>query len=290
MFTGLNTALITPFKNGKVDEKALENLIEYQIKGGATSIVPCGTTGESPTLSHAEHAQIIKICVQIAHKRIKVIAGTGSNSTIEAIAMTQDAIKLGADAVLSVAPYYNKPTKQGIFEHFKAINDNCDIPIIIYNIPSRSVIDISDEEIAQLAKLKNIIGVKDASGDLSRVATLRKLVYADFLILSGEDTTALGFNAMGGQGVISVTGNIAPKLVSDLQNATLSGNFSQALKIQDLLTNLHLAMFCETNPIPVKYGASLLGLCQNEIRLPLCQPTSENQAKIKNAMVELDLI
>lgn len=217
MFTGLNTALITPFKNGKIDVKSLENLVEFQIKNGASGIIPCGTTGESPTLNNEEHVEIIKICTQIANKRINIIAGTGSNSTREAIEMTNHAAKIGVDASLSVAPYYNKPNKEGVFAHFKAINDNCDVPLIIYNIPGRSVINISDEEIANLAKLKNVVGVKDATGDLSRVAALRMLVDKKFSILSGEDATAVGFNAMGGHGVISVTGNIAPKLVSDSQ-------------------------------------------------------------------------
>ncbi len=290
MFTGLNTALITPFKNGKIDEKALEKLVEFQIAGGASGIVPCGTTGESPTLTNDEHVQVIKGCVDIVNGRIKVIAGTGSNSTLEAIAMTNHAAKIGADASLSVAPYYNKPTKEGIFAHFKAINDNCDIPLIIYNIPGRSVIDISDEQIADLAKLKNIIGVKDATGDLSRVATLKLLVDKDFLMLSGEDATALGFNVMGGHGVISVTGNVAPKMVSDLQKASLNGDVKTALELQDKLTNLHSAMFCQTSPIPAKYAASLMGLCSDEIRLPLCAPSDAVKRRVEKELKNLDLI
>ena len=290
MFTGLNTALITPFRNGKIDEKSLANLIEFQIKNGASGIVPCGTTGESPTLNHAEHIEVIKICIEVAKKRIKVIAGTGSNSTREAIYMTNAAAKLGADAALIVAPYYNKPSKKGIYEHFKAINDNCDIPLIIYNIPGRSVINISDSEIAQLAKLKNIVGVKDATGDLARVASLRLLVDKNFSIISGEDATVLGFNAMGGCGVISVTANIAPKLVSDLQKFSINGELNKALEVQDRLTSLHAVMFCETNPIPVKYAAFLMGLCSDEIRLPLTDPSEESKEKIEKELKRLSLI
>lgn len=290
MFTGLITALITPFKNGKIDEKSLEKLLEFQIAGGASGIVPCGTTGESPTLTHDEHIEVIKLCVEIAQKRLKIVAGTGSNSTKEAIEMTKAAADLGADGALLVAPYYNKPTKAGIFAHYKAINDNCDIPLIIYNIPGRSVINITDEEIANLAKLKNIAGVKDATGDLARVATLKLLVEDDFSIISGEDATALGFNAMGGHGVISVTGNVAPKLVSDLQKFTLNGQFDKALEIQDKLTNLHGAMFCETSPIPAKYATSLMGLCSDEIRLPLTAPSAEAKKRIEKELKNLNLI
>jgi len=290
LFKGLFTALITPFKNGQIDEKALEKLIEYQIANGASGIVPCGTTGESPTLTHDEHSQVIKLAVEIVNQRIKVIAGTGSNSTLEAIEMTNDAANLGVDASLSVAPYYNKPTIEGVYQHYKVLNDNCDIPLIIYNIPGRSIINISDKEIARMSELDNIVGVKDATGDLSRVASLRLLVDKNFSILSGEDATALGFNAMGGHGVISVTANIAPKLVSDLQKATLKGDFKTALKLQDQLTNLHMAMFCETSPIPVKYAASLMGLCEDEIRLPLTKPLKQSQERIKRELKNLNLI
>jgi len=290
MFTGLHTALITPFRNGKIDEKSLANLIEFQIKNGASGVVPCGTTGESPTLTHEEHIEVIKICTDVVKKRIKVIAGTGSNSTKEAIEMTNAAAKLGADASLIVAPYYNKPSKAGIYAHFKALNDNCDIPLIVYNIPGRSVINISDPEIAELAKLKNIVGVKDATGDLARVASLRLLVDKDFSMISGEDATALGFNVMGGCGVISVTGNIAPKLVSDLQKFTMNGLLEKALEVQDQLTSLHAAMFCETNPIPVKYAAYLMGLCSNEIRLPLVEPSEESKKRIEKELRRLGLI
>ena len=290
MFSGLYTALITPFKNNKIDENALEKLIEFQIEGGASGIVPCGTTGESPTLDHDEHNTVIELAVKIAGKRIKVMAGTGSNSTSEAIMMSQHAQKVGADACLIVSPYYNKPTQQGIYQHFKAINDAVNIPLIIYNIPGRSVIDIKDETIADLAKLKNIAGIKDATGDLARVASLRLLVDKDFSFLSGEDATAVGFNAMGGHGVISVTGNIAPKLVADLQKATSKNDYQTALKLQDKLTRLHKAMFCETSPIPVKYAASLMGLCESEIRLPLCPASDSAKSLVEKEMKNLGLI
>lgn len=290
LFSGLYTALITPFKNGKVDEQALEKIIEFQIKNGVDGLVPCGTTGESPTLTHNENNLVVDLCVQIVKKRVKVIAGTGSNSTREAIMMTAHAKKVGADACLLVAPYYNKPTGEGLYQHFKAINDECEIPIIVYNIPGRSVVNISDEILARLSKLNNIVGVKDATGDLARVATLKLLVDKDFSLLSGEDVTAVGFNAMGGNGVISVTANIAPKLCADLQKFCQDGDYKKAVLIQDKLTNLHQAMFCETNPIPVKYAASLMGLCEEEIRLPLIEPADISKARIKKEMKALGLI
>lgn len=290
LFSGLYTALITPFKNGKIDEKALEKLIEFQIKNGVSGIVPCGTTGESPTLSHEENNLVIELAIKIVNKRVQVIAGTGSNSTAEAIMMTQHAAKSGADGCLIVVPYYNKPTQNGLYQHYKAINDACDVPLLIYNVPGRSVANISDETIAKLAKLKNIAGIKDATGDLSRVANLKLLVPNDFCILSGEDATTVGFNAMGGCGLISVTSNIAPKLCADLQKATLVGDYKKAVEIQDRLTNLHSAMFCETNPIPVKYAASLIGLCDPEIRLPLSEPSDAAKERIKKEIEEIKLV
>jgi 4-hydroxy-tetrahydrodipicolinate synthase len=289
MFTGLYTALITPFKNGRIDEDSLKRLVEYQIENGAKGIIPCGTTGESPTLDHDEHNKIIEICVKTAKNRIKVIAGTGSNSTSEAVMMTNHAKNVGADGCLIVAPYYNKPTPEGIYLHFKEL-DKCGIPLIIYNIPGRSVIDISDENLARIAELKNVVGIKDATGNLERVATLRLLIKKPFSYLSGEDATAVGFNAMGGNGVISVTGNIAPKICSDLQNSCLSGDYKTALEIQDKLTNLHKAMFCQTNPIPIKWAASLMGLCSSEIRLPLTPPTQDVKEKVRQEMKNLSLI
>ena len=284
------TALITPFKNGKLDETALEKIVEHQIENGVSGIVPCGTTGESPTLSHEEHNKIIEICVQIANKRVKIMAGTGSNSTSEAIMMTKQAKQAGADSCLIVTPYYNKPTFKGIKEHYKALNE-CEIDLILYNIPGRSVINITDKQIAELASEFNYVaGIKDATGDLSRVATLRKLISKDFLYLSGEDMTTVGFNAMGGNGVISVTSNIAPKLVSDLQKTTSQGDYQKALQLQDQLTNLHGAMFSETNPIPIKYAASLLGLCSDEVRLPLCSPDDQTKLAVKTEMKNIGLL
>lgn len=290
MFTGLFTAIVTPFKNGTIDEKALEKLVEFQIAGGVDGIVPCGTTGESPTLSHEEHNKVIEICVKVARGRVKVIAGTGSNATEEAVMMTNHAKKVGADGCLVVAPYYNKPTPEGIYQHFKAIN-NCSLPIILYNIPGRSVINISDTNIARMAAdFENLVGIKDATGDLLRVATLRLLIKKPFSYLSGEDGTAVGFNAMGGNGVISVTSNIAPKLCKDLQNACFAGDYKKALQLQDLLTDLHEAMFCETNPIPVKYAASLIGLCSTENRLPLVEATQASKERIEAQMRRVKLL
>lgn len=289
MNTNTYTAIITPFKNNKIDKNALEKIIEMQYNGGVDGIVPCGTTGESPTLSHDEHNQVIEICTKISKKKLKIMAGTGSNSTEEAVIMTKHAKKAGVDSCLIVTPYYNKPNQEGIYQHFKELN-KCNIPLILYNIPGRSVINITDETIAKIAKLENVIGIKDATGDLARIASLRLLIKKDFLYLSGEDSTAVGFNAMGGNGIISVTANIAPKMISDLQKATISGNYKIALQIQDSLTNLHMAMFCETNPIPVKYAVSLLKICSHEIRLPLCQPSESSQIRIKNELKKLKII
>ena len=283
------TALVTPFKNNKIDEKALEKLVEFQIAGGVSGIVPCGTTGESPTLSHDEHNLVIELCVKIAAGRVKIMAGTGSNSTDEAVTMTAHAKKVGANSCLIVAPYYNKPNAEGIFQHYQAL-DKCGIPLFIYNVPGRSVINISDDNLARLSELKNVVGIKDATGDLSRIATLRLRIKKEFSYLSGEDITAVGYNAMGGNGVISVTSNIAPKLVSDLQKATMKGDYAAALKIQDQLTDLHDVMFCETTPIPVKYAASLMGLCSAETRLPLVTPSTAAKVKIENEMKKLGLI
>ena len=282
------TALITPFKNGEIDEKSLVKLIEFQIKNGVDGIVACGTTGESPTLTHEEHNRVVEICVKAAKKRVEVMAGTGSNSTAEAIEMTEFAKKIGANSCLIVAPYYNKPTPEGVFQHFKAL-DKCKIPLIIYNIPGRSVINISDENLARIAELKNVVGIKDATGDLARVASLRLLIKKKFSYLSGEDATAVGFNAMGGNGVISVTSNIAPKMVADLQKACAKGDYKKALVLQDKMTNLHAAMFCQTNPIPIKYAASLMGLCASEFRLPLVEPSNEAKVRIKAEMKKFGL-
>jgi 4-hydroxy-tetrahydrodipicolinate synthase len=289
MATETYTALITPFKNGKVDERSFEKLIEFQIKNGVDGIVPCGTTGESPTLSHEEHNLVIELAVKISNKRIKVMAGTGSNSTSEAIMMTEYAKKIGADSCLIVSPYYNKPSAEGVYQHFKSI-DQCGIDLFIYNIPGRSVINISDENIARISELKNIVGIKDATGDLARIASLRLLIKKKFIYLSGEDATVVGFNAMGGNGVISVTANIAPKMVSDLQKFCANNQYEKAIELQDKLTDLHNAMFCETNPIAVKYAASLMKISSPEIRLPLVEPSEFSKARIRLQLEKLNLI
>ena len=268
-FQGSITALITPFKNGEVDAKAFQRLVEWQIDQGTHGLVPVGTTGESPTLTHEEHKQVIELCIEAAAGRVPVIAGTGSNSTSEAIALTRFAKEAGADGALVVTPYYNKPTQEGLYLHYKAINDAVDIPIIIYNIPGRSIVDMSVETMARLFKLPNIAGLKDATANMARVSQQRAAMGTEFVQLSGEDATALGFNAHGGQGCISVTANIAPALCSEFQLACLGSNFKRALEIQDRLMPLHDALFVESNPGPVKYAAEKLGLCSAETRLPL---------------------
>lgn len=283
------TAIVTPFKKNKIDEKSLEKIIKFQSENGIDGIVPCGTTGESPTLTHEEHNFIIESCVKFARGKIQVMAGTGSNSTEEAVMMTKHAKKIGADSCLIVAPYYNKPIPEGVFQHFKEL-DKVGIPLYIYNVPGRSVINISDENLARISELKNVVGIKDATGDLARVASLRLLIKKNFSYISGEDATVVGFNAMGGNGVISVTANIAPKMVSDLQKATARGDYETAVALQDKMTALHAAMFCETNPIPVKYAASLLGLCSAEVRLPLTAPSSIAKTRIEKEMKKIGLI
>jgi 4-hydroxy-tetrahydrodipicolinate synthase len=290
MLKGLFTAIITPFKNDKIDENALSRLIESQIAGGVDGIVPCGTTGESPTLSHDEHNNLVKLAVEMADNKIKVIAGTGSNCTREAISLTQEAQNQKADAALIVAPYYNKPTKEGLYLHYKKINDNSDIPIILYNVPSRTVIDISNEEVAKMAELKNIVAIKDATGDLSRIKELRKLVGDDFAILSGEDPTMVEFNKLGGDGIISVTTNIVPKLFAAMQKLSKEGNFDAAMEIQNNLKNLNKLLFANTNPIPIKYACYLAGICENEIRLPLSEPDKELQKALKEELIKLNII
>lgn len=290
MLKGLFTAIITPFKNGKIDEDAFSCLIEKQIAEGVSGVVPCGTTGESPTLSHDEHNHLIKLSVKIAAGRIKIIAGTGSNCTKEALSLTQKAQIHKADAALIVSPYYNKPTKEGIYLHYKTINDNSNIPIIIYNVPSRTMIDITDEEIARMSKLKNIAGVKDATGNLSRVQNLRKMVGNNFSILSGEDPTLVEFNKLGGDGIISVTSNIAPYLCSSMQKLCNAGNFDRAMQIQTDLSHLNQLLFANTNPIPIKYACYLAGLCDNEIRLPLSEPDKKLQESLKKELIKLNII
>ena len=288
-FQGSITALITPFKNGEVDAKALQRLVEWQIDQGTHGLVPVGTTGELPTLTHEEHKQVIGLCIEAAAGRVPVIAGTGSNSTSEAIALTRFAKEAGADGALVVTPYYNKPTQEGLYLHYKAINDAVDIPIIIYNIPGRSIVDMSVETMARLFKLSNIAGVKDATANMSRVSQQRAAMGTAFVQLSGEDATALGFNAHGGQGCISVTANIAPALCSEFQLACLGSNFKRALEIQDRLMPLHDALFVELNPGPVKYAAEKLGLCSGETRLPLAPLAPASKAKVDAALAQVGL-
>jgi 4-hydroxy-tetrahydrodipicolinate synthase len=277
-------ALITPLKDGKVDEAAFRKLVSWQIAEGSHGLVPCGTTGESPTLSHDEHMRVIEICVEEANGRVPVIAGAGSNSTAEAISLTKFAKKVGADAVLSVTGYYNKPSQEGMYRHFAAIADAVDIPILVYNIPARAIVEISVETMARLAKLKTVVGVKDATANLMRPSRERLACGTDWRLLSGEDGTALGYMAHGGHGCISVTANIAPRLCAEFQNACMQGAFDRALQIQDRLMPVHDAMFCEPSPAPVKYAASLLGLSTDEVRLPLVPATDEARAKVKSAL------
>jgi 4-hydroxy-tetrahydrodipicolinate synthase len=288
-FQGSITALITPFKNGEVDEKAFRRLVDWQIDQGTHGLVPVGTTGESPTLSHAEHKRVIELCIETAAGRVPVIAGTGSNSTSEAVTLTRFAKEAGADGALVVTPYYNKPTQEGLYLHYKAINDAADIPIIIYNIPGRSIIDMSVETMTRLFKLANIAGLKDATANMARVSQQRAALGTEFVQLSGEDATALGFMAHGGQGCISVTANVAPALCSEFQLACLGGNFKRALEIQDRLMPLHDALFVESNPAPVKYAAEKLGLCSSETRLPLAPLAPASKAKVDAALAKVGL-
>ena len=289
MFKGSIPALITPFKNGEIDWPAFENLVEWQIEQGSHGLVPCGTTGESPTLSHDEHRDIVKRCCDVVKGRIPVIAGTGSNSTAEAIELTAYAKEDGADAALIVTPYYNKPTQDGMIAHFKAIHDAVDLPIVLYNIPGRSVIDLGNEGIVALAKLKNIVGIKDATGDLTRPLELARLAGSDFCQLSGDDITAAAFLAQGGHGVISVIANIAPKLCADMQNAWEARDLDEVARIRDLLAPLGNDLFCESNPAPVKYAAAQLGLCENEVRLPLLPLSKVGESKVDTAMAHAGL-
>jgi 4-hydroxy-tetrahydrodipicolinate synthase len=289
-FRGSFTALVTPFKNGSVDEKAFRELVEWQIGEGTKGLVPVGTTGESPTLSHQEHNNVVEWCVEQARGRVPVVAGAGSNSTKEAIDLAQHAEKAGADAVLIVTPYYNKPTQEGLYQHFKAINDAIGIPIIIYNIPPRSVIDMSVETMKRLSELKNIAGVKDATANVVRVSQQRAAIGPDFNQLSGEDATALGFMAHGGHGCISVTSNVAPRLCAEFQGFCLKGDYAGALKLQDKLMPLHTALFIETNPAPAKYALSLLGKCAEAVRLPMVPVAEKTRAAVREAMVHAGLI
>jgi 4-hydroxy-tetrahydrodipicolinate synthase len=289
-FRGSFTALVTPFKNGAVDEKAFRELIDWQIAEGSNGLVPVGTTGESPTLSHDEHRRVVEWCIDQTKGRVPVIAGAGSNSTAEAISLAQHAEKAGADAVLVVTPYYNKPTQEGMYQHFKAVNDAIGIPIIIYNIPPRSVVDMSVETMTRLFALKNIAGVKDATANLARVSQQRHAMGPDFLQLSGEDMTALAYMAAGGHGCISVVSNVAPKPCADLMKAVFKGDYAEALKIQDRLTPLHDAIFKEPGLAGAKHGLALLGRVTEEVRLPLMAVTPPTGKVIRDAMVHAGLI
>ena len=284
MFKGSFPALVTPFRNGEVDYETLKSLVEWHIGEGSDGLVPVGTTGESPTLTHEEHERVIQEVVRAASGRVPVIAGAGSNNTVEGIRFMQHAEKVGAAAALVVTPYYNKPTQRGLIAHFTALHDCCELPIIIYNIPGRSVIDMSPETMGELARLPRIIGVKDATGDLARVSLQRITCGTDFIQLSGEDGTAHGFNAQGGQGVISVTANVAPRLVADVQAACLAGDYARALELQDRLMPLHKAIFAEPGAVGVKYAMSRLGLCSEEVRSPLTGLAEPTKALVEDAM------
>ena len=293
MFKGSNVALITPFKNNGLDEEAYIKLIHFHIDNGTNGLVPAGTTGESPTLSHHEHQRVIDLCIKESNGKIPVIAGTGSNSTEEAISLTTHAENAGANGALIVTPYYNKPTQEGLYQHYKAINDKCGIPIIIYNIPGRSVIDMSVDTMARLYELKNIVGVKDATGDLDRVNQTLKKMGKDFIQLTGNDDNAFEFNQRGGVGAISVTANIAPKLCSEFQKNSVKDNensIAESKKLNNILQPLHQAMFVESNPSPVKYAAKLLNLCEDDVRLPLVKVTDSTKEIVKKALQSAKLI
>lgn len=289
-FSGIFTALLTPFSDGVVDEKAFAEFVQWQVAEGINGLVPCGTTGESPTLSHAEHMRVIELCVEAVGGKVPIMAGSGSNSTEEAIFLTRHAQDAGVDAALVVAPYYNKPSQEGLFQHFKAIAESVDIPIFIYNIPGRSVVNISDETLVRLAQLPNIMGVKDATGDLCRPLTLRHKGGGRLVQLSGEDMTTVGFNASGGVGCISVTSNIAPKLCAQVQAACLANDYAKALELHQAMVPLHEVLFSETSPAPVKYAASLLGKCTPDVRLPLVTVSDACQKNVRTVMQSMGMI
>ena len=291
MFSGSITALVTPFnQDGSLDEDSFVKHINWQIENRTNGLVPVGTTGESPTLSHDEHKRVVELCVEVVKKRVPVIAGAGSNNTEEAIDFLEHASSVGADAGLIVTPYYNKPTQEGMYQHFKVLNDVSNIPLLIYNIPGRCIVDMSIETMTRLSKLKNIVGVKDATADLSRTSLQRHAIGKDFIQLSGEDMTALALMAHGGHGCISVTSNVAPKLCADFQKACLMKDYDNALELQDKLTPLHKALFIETSPGPVKYALSLLGFCNDVVRLPLVNISSDTKRAVKEAMEFAGLI
>ena len=293
MFKGSNVALVTPFKGNILDEETYLKIINFHLENGTDGLVPAGTTGESPTLSHKEHEKVIELCIKESKGKIPVIAGTGSNSTTEAISLTEHAEKAGADGALIVTPYYNKPTQEGLYQHYKAINDKCGIPIIIYNIPGRSVIDMSVDTMARLFELKNIVGVKDATGDLSRVDETFKKIGNEFIQLTGEDGLAYEYNKRGGVGCISVTANIAPKMCSDMQKFSKSEDIDEkktAEEIDKILQPVHKSLFIESNPSPVKYAAKLIGLCDDKVRLPLVTVLESTKIEVKKALISAKLI
>lgn len=290
MFFGSIPALITPFRNGKVDDKAFQEFVDWQIRQGSHGLVPCGTTGESPTLDHDEHKRVVEMCVEAAAGRVPVIVGTGSNSTAEAIDLTVHAKRAGAAGTLVVVPYYNKPTQEGMYQHYKALNDAADIPILIYNIPGRTGVNMTVETMARLAKLPNIVGVKDAANDITRTSLQRVAIGPDFIQLSGDDGNALGQAAHGGHGCISVTANVAPAEIAAFQNALMAGDFKTALQWQDKLMPLHDALFVETSPGPIKYAVSLRGLCNNELRLPMVPVAASTGKTVRAAMDGLGLL
>ncbi|MEG3617433.1 4-hydroxy-tetrahydrodipicolinate synthase [Magnetovibrio sp. PR-2] len=290
MYQGSFVALITPFQDGVVDEKAYQSFVDWQVKEGTNGLVPCGTTGESPTLTHEEHKRVTELCIEVNAGRVPVMAGAGSNSTAEAIDLAVHAEKAGADSVLVVTPYYNKPTQEGLYQHFKAVNDAVGIPVIVYNIPGRSVVDISLDTFKRLAELPNIAGVKDATGDVARPVVYARELPDDFCLLSGEDATAIPFLAAGGHGCISVTGNIAPKLCAEQHAAWNAGDVKTAMDIQQRLIRTHGAMFCESSPGPVKHAAELMGLCAAEMRLPLVEIGDSSKIQVESAIRELGLI
>ncbi len=290
MFKGSFVALITPFKDAMVDEPAFQSLVEWHLEQGTDGLVPCGTTGESPTLTHAEHMRVTELCIEVARGKVPVVAGTGSNSTEEAIQLTRHAKGAGADAAPVVTPYYNKPTQEGLYLHFKAVHDAAGLPIVIYNIPGRSIVDMSVETMAQLAKLPNVIGVKDATSDLARPIKTRMVIGPEFCQMSGEDATVVPFLAGGGHGCISVTANIAPRMCADLHKAWREKDLDTVMELQDTLMPVHLAMFCEASPAPVKYAATLLGRCLPELRLPLCEISDAGKAQVKGALAGAGLL
>ena len=288
-FKGAIPALVTPFKDGAIDEAAFRGLVERQIKGGVKALVPVGTTGEGSTLSHEEHRRVVELCVATAAGRVPVIAGAGSNSTEEAIGLVRHAKEVGADAALVVTPYYNRPSQEGLYRHFAAINDAVDLPVVLYNVPARTSVDISTETVARLARLPNIVGIKDATSDMARPSLMRRMCGEDFVLLSGDDATSLGYMAHGGHGCISVTVNVAPEAMSGLIDACLAGDFKAALAWQDKLIHLHKALFADASPAPTKFALARMGLCQEDVRLPLAPCSEVARAQVLEALRAADI-